>query len=66
MPSMQYPSAAEKNCCQRRQAESKGENELGPDEKMKLSARELLHAGFSELVVSRELQEVTQARNFKH
>lgn len=33
---------------------------------MKLSAKELLHARFSELVVSRVLQEATQGRNFKH
>jgi len=54
------------NCCQRKEAESKGENNLGPDEKTKLSAKELLHARFSELAVSRVLQEATRARNFKH
>lgn len=33
---------------------------------MKLSVKELLHARFSELVVSRVLQEAMHTRNFKH
>lgn len=54
------------NGCQRREAESKGGNNLGSDENMLLSAKELLHARFSELFVSRVPQEATWARNFMY
>lgn len=42
-----------------------GEDNLGPDENMKLSAKELLHARFSELVVSRVLQDCHAGKTFQ-
>lgn len=62
---MHLPSAGVKTAVEEGRQKARGKK-LGPDKNMKLSAKELLHARFSELVVSRGLQEATQTRNFKH